>query len=365
MKVKGYGASWQPTPGARGHFYVREDPKHGQIAQSWPRARVGPGSPAQQDSQKAFSQAVRWARNPMQQELQVALDLSKDTGYLPRDVLISAIYGRLVVAYMKNGKTIRGVRDLAGDIQALLDSIADAPGTILVRTATGWSGIAAGLADDVLTAGGAGVPPRWAPVTAGGGGGGLFSASMTTVPSIGGVGFTGWFEQAGATATSEPYGIRIQDPAHSGDHQQGLYRPASTSPYLIRALMQLDPTETNYAQVGLGWRDSATGKMLLLQFLYSSAFKLSWQSWQDPTHLHLTIGATVVVPYPQWITMQDDGTNVSFGWSTDGANFVPLYSVAKAGSYLGASGYDQVVLTVSGTFTAAAGSVMAYDETAI
>jgi hypothetical protein len=46
---------------------------------------------------------------------------------------------------------------------------------------------------------------------------------------------------------------------------------------------------------------------------------------------------------PVWMQIKDDGTNVSFAFSQDGANFLTLFSVAKSSGWLGATGYSNIV----------------------
>src|SRR4029077_655474 len=43
-----------------------------------------------------------------------------------------------------------------------------------------------------------------------------------------------------------------------------------------------------------------------------------------------------------WLTIQDDGTNVSFGYSYDGVQYVIIQTTAKSAAWLGASGYTNI-----------------------
>ena len=81
------------------------------------------------------------------------------TPWLPRDILIAAMYGTLIEIRTKSGQRIVGARTVAADIQALLDQITPQLGAILVRGQDAWIGLGTGLAKQVLTSNGPGLIP--------------------------------------------------------------------------------------------------------------------------------------------------------------------------------------------------------------
>lgn len=108
---------------------------------------------------------------------------SQGTMYLPRDILVAAMYGTLVQVTTNKGKVYRGARTLPADIQYLLDQLSDQVGAMLVRGTDAWIGIGTGAATQVLTANGPGLIPNWQDATGGGGSGyqmGAVTATGTT-----------------------------------------------------------------------------------------------------------------------------------------------------------------------------------------
>jgi hypothetical protein len=84
-----------------------------------------------------------------------------NTPLLTRDILMKAAYGTLLTGTLKNGQLWTGVRMAGGNIQGLLNSITDIPGSILFRNATAWVGLPPGSADQVLGLSEDGITPEW------------------------------------------------------------------------------------------------------------------------------------------------------------------------------------------------------------
>jgi hypothetical protein len=121
----------------------------------------------------------------------------------------------------------------------------------------------------------------------------------------------------------------------------------------MTALVAGTRNSANGSQVGIGWYDATTGKFHLL------AYATGQGTIPAPVILvskfsayNFLVGVDFSTAFngysqPIWLRLKDDGTNVSFGYSQDGANFLTLFSVAKSSGYLGASGYNQVVFFVN------------------
>lgn len=101
-------------------------------------------------------------------EYQTAKDLAGRGGYTWKDMLISQFAGTAVEFTDSTGQLWTGRRILMADIQTLLDSIASAPGSILVRTPGGWAALYIGTPGYVLTIDPTTGLPDWK--TPGGGG---------------------------------------------------------------------------------------------------------------------------------------------------------------------------------------------------
>jgi len=131
------------------------------VARSWPRKRGTSGTPAQLAARADFQNIISWVGEPMPQDIEAAQWIIENTLYLPRDVMEMAAYGTIMEARMADGRILRGIRLVATDIQALLDTITQTPGTMLVRTGVGWVALPPGATDQVLFGNGAGNAPSF------------------------------------------------------------------------------------------------------------------------------------------------------------------------------------------------------------
>lgn len=119
-------------------------------------------SPVQKAQNEAFGWACKATTWAIDFDRIAAEEGSKGTPWLPRDILVAAMYGTLVTVVTRDGRTFGGARLVAADIQALLNQITDTPGAILVRGEDSWIGLGPGTATQVLTAFGSGLIPQWA-----------------------------------------------------------------------------------------------------------------------------------------------------------------------------------------------------------
>lgn len=170
MKVKGVSNFNDQMKLFRNRVQSYGHPKYGLITAKWPRARGSKRTQGQIDNNDTFAQVVAWAKQPMASELQVAQDGTPGTGYLVRDIIESACYGKAVEALLPNGTMVIGRRVLSGSIQQLLASISTTPGDMLVCGPGGkWIALSAGAINDVITSRGPGVTPTYQPSSGGGG----------------------------------------------------------------------------------------------------------------------------------------------------------------------------------------------------
>lgn len=146
----------------RGAFVIAGDPQKRLVASAWPRKRKQPPSSAQLASQAQFATVTQWIKMQDSDQVDAAYEGSAASPYLPRDLLMSTMYGRVVQVRTTGGLVLRGVRILSQSIQSMLDSITTDAGSILVRLPEGWAELDRGLPGQVLTSGGAGIIPFWA-----------------------------------------------------------------------------------------------------------------------------------------------------------------------------------------------------------
>lgn len=178
MKIKVAGSpDYRFTRAQRGSYYIRQT-RYGLVAQGWPHRRGKPASPYAAYTQAEFAYASHWGVDPEPIAFQTAQNISAATLWLPRDTLISAMYGRQMQFFLPDGTELVSSRVVAPNPQLVLDLVTDEVGSMLWRSPIGWIGIPPGNGGDVLTfeVGG----PAWSP---GGGSGGGGALTLITVPT--------------------------------------------------------------------------------------------------------------------------------------------------------------------------------------
>ena len=177
---------------------------------------------------------------------------------------------------------------------------------------------------------------------------GLYSGIMSeTVPSQASTGLTTWVNQGGATVTDASVGIQIINPTTSSDDNiRGLVRPVPATPYTLTALLELASIAGNYPSALLGWADYASTKTHLVILcgdgrsgLISPTSYTSWALGGAPQFTREGRRA--------WLQFADDGTTITVKWSFSGLYWYTLYSATKAGSHLGAEGYNRLFFGAS------------------
>jgi hypothetical protein len=101
----------------------------------------------------------------------------------------------------------------------------------------------------------------------------------------------------------------------------------------------------NGSRIGIGWYDGF-GKFHAISYVTPVVVVEKYSAVGAIPAADVT-SASNGYSQPIWLQLKDDGTNVSFAFSQDGANFLTLFSVAKSSGFLGASGYNQVIFFVN------------------
>lgn len=200
---------------------------------------------------------------------------------------------------------------------------------------------------------------------AGGGGSGLFSAVLSAVPTSANTGLSTWRNQGSATVADGDTGIVVGAPSSGADAWALREKAAPATPYTITALVSLTSKNLSNAQsVGLGWDDGTKLHLIMAQF--QNAFPGLQMFVAKYTNVTTFSAAdytsTGAPPNPMWLRIADDGTNVSFSWSADGANFIAAFSVAKASGFLGGSGYSNVCFAVNPKNSDTNGGILSWEE---
>lgn len=152
----------------------------------WPKKRGPPKSAKQAFWVDWFIQANRLAKYADGMSLARAIEMTKDSGLYPRDVLLMAMRGRLYNWVDQDGWRWYSVAAI-GDISESLDVLGQTVGDILVRAVDRWRPPPAGSVGQVLTHAGPAAPPVWAPSTGVGGfvGGALVRKTANqSIPNI-------------------------------------------------------------------------------------------------------------------------------------------------------------------------------------
>lgn len=147
-------------PRSRGRFVVNVG-KNGVHAQAWPKKRGAASEGYNLYKQLEFALVASWAANPEPIALQTAMELSKDSDNVPRDLLMMVSYGTFYEIVLPDGTRPTSYRMVAPNAQLILDQVTDEPGSLLWRAPIGWVQIAPGNNGDVLTINQ--TIPNWAP----------------------------------------------------------------------------------------------------------------------------------------------------------------------------------------------------------
>lgn len=183
--------------------------------------------------------------------------------------------------------------------------------------------------------------------TGGANGSGLYRQVMSATPTSVGTGLTNWLNQGTALVSDSAVGITIDAPSSgAAANMSARYMAAPSPPYTITALMAATRNSSTFSGAGIGWYDGSS-KLHVLSFIINNggAPRIEVEKWNSTTSFNSNDLQSSLNAFSQpiWFRLQDDGTNVSFAFSQDGASFLPLFSVAKASGWLGASGYSNVL----------------------
>lgn len=219
---------------------------------------------------------------------------------------------------LTNGQLAIGATGAAPQAQTLTAGsgivIANGPGNITISAATGAAG-------------------------------GLYGPVMSGRPTGASTGLVNWLNQGASTSTDSTVGLSLNVP--TGTSVSGLYKAAPTTPYTITALIAATRNSTGFNGVAIGWYDG-TAKLHVVSYVLQNGgvpfFEIEkWNSVSSFAGNDVT-GATNGYSQPIWLRIGDDGTNISFAFSQDGANFLTLFSTGKTSGFLGATGYNNVLL---------------------
>lgn len=201
--------------------------------------------------------------------------------------------------------------------------------------------------------------------TGAGGGSGLWFNVLSSVPTASSTGLSAWVNQGGSSVAETNTGITITTATTAST--PGLVARSKASPatpYTVTGRVALQSkmgTGTVFPEAGIGWYDGTKLQTISVQYeVTNHCYTIPVDNWTNVTTYSATPAATLNCvaggPYA-WIRIADDGTNVSYSWSIDGATYDVLYTIAKASGFLGLSGYSNVIFYVNPQAGTGAGNV--------
>ena len=146
----------------RGKWQIVWHPRFGHYARAWPRKRGKPTNQLVIDRVAAFSRAVQQVKFLTSEDQIAARELAAGSTLTWKDVAIKSAMGTMFQFTTQDGTVWRGLRMAQGDIEALLNSISNTQGVILIRDQTEWVALLPGSEGQVLTIPSQNALPAWA-----------------------------------------------------------------------------------------------------------------------------------------------------------------------------------------------------------
>jgi hypothetical protein len=195
--------------------------------------------------------------------------------------------------------------------------------------------------------------------------GGLYNQIMSATPTQASTGLSGWLNQGSATTSNTATGLQVT--GVSGQLWQVLTKAVPATPYSITAEIQCFYSANGVNGIGtigggIGWTDGTKLHLLALQNAtllvtkFTNATTFSANDFSNGNFPQYNF------QYPTWLKIKDDGTNVVFYFSADGATFQQLFSVAKSAGFLGSSGYTTLVFGPNSNGAASTCTLMSWTQ---
>ncbi len=201
------------------------------------------------------------------------------------------------------------------------------------------------------------VMPDNTTITVGTGGvisaGGLYAPIMSAIPTATSTGLTTAYN-SGAT-TNGATGLNVTTP--NANAVVGVYKTAPVAPYTVKTLVAMNGPLINYVTTGIGWTDGT--KVLDIVLGYSNGIRVAVQTWSSPTVFSANLAWALINVNPCWLEEVNNGTTLSFEYSTDGVNYTNLYSVAIASAFVVPT---DVLFNVNSDGAVISGTLMSYSD---
>lgn len=153
-----------------------------------------------------------------------------------------------------------------------------------------------------------------------------------------------WVNQGGATVSTTNGGVFLEAPPSATVNMRARVKTAPSTPYTVT--VGFLPRGFNSQRIGIGFRDSAGGKMATIEVLNANTLAVS--NWDSATSFNAAKITSVEVTFKGgivWFRIADDGTNRIMSWSGDGQHFVDVYTIGRTNFFTA----DQVLFMVHDT----------------
>lgn len=135
----------------------------------------------------------------------------------------------------------------------------------------------------------------------------------------------------------------------------GIYQANPSTPYAVASKIALTGISGDLGYAGLAFRDSGTGKVVSFKLDTSGVLKVD--HWASPTGSPTNVFALTPNLAPHYFEVEDNGTNFLFFISSDGVNYIQVYSEGDT-AYLASPGQVGYIV---GSDSASAGVALGSD----
>lgn len=195
---------------------------------------------------------------------------------------------------------------------------------------------------------------------------GLFNQILSATPTKAGTGLTTAYNQQGTFFSADnATGFTIGDTA-ANTQIEGWVKAYPATPFTAIALIapQSWSASINFQRFGLVVANTTTGANMIFDVGSSSNVIAQVSGSTNPSFGSVTniVSSPVLPSWPEyeWMKYVDNGTNITFSISSDGSNWVQVYTVSRASSYLGSSGFNFFGFVVAPTGAPMSATLLSY-----
>ena len=142
-----------------------------------------------------------------------------------------------------------------------------------------------------------------------------------------------WVNQGGASISAANGSLYLLGPAGAGVNWRLRTKAAPATPYVITAAFLLDGLSVDFHQVGLVWRASGSGALVVFSLQTNPAAdlpQLGTIKYTNPTTFSAIYTQARYMPRsPIWLRIADDGVNRIASFSPDGFNWQVLHTIGR------------------------------------